>query len=228
MVSSLRTRLWLSYALLVGIVLCIVAVGVALALQQSPILYRQAILRIDLADAFVTARLDTVLQTSPGLYEQVMNQQASGRQVRLILLQPDGQVSFDTGASTYPALPKKFFPDLSASADLSETKTFRDANNLVWFYVAHPLANGQYDLMVMTPRTRLALRTILRDDIISPFIRAGLVALLFAFIIGLGMAAWISNPLREMTQATHGLAKGVYSPMPVKRADRGQAIGRCF
>lgn len=228
MVSSLRTRLWLSYALLVGIVLCIVAVGVALALQQSPILYRQAILRIELADAFVTARLDTVLQTSPGLYEQVMNQQASGRQVRLILLQPDGKVSFDSGASIYPALPKKFFPDLSTSTDLSVTKTFKDTNNLVWFYVAHPLANGQYDLMVMTPRTRLALRTILRDDIISPFIRAGLVALAFAFIIGLGMAAWISNPLREMTQATRGLVKGVYAPMPDKGPKEVKQLAGAF
>ena len=228
MVSSLRTRLWLSYALLVGIVLCIVAVGVALALQQSPILYRQAILRIELADAFVTARLETVLQTSPGLYEQVINQQASGRQVRLILLQPDGRVSFDTGASIYPPLQKKFFPDLSTGTDLSVTKTFRDTNNLVWFYVAHPLANGQYDLMVMTPRPRLALRAILRDDIISPFIRAGLVALVFAFIIGLGMAAWISNSLREMTQATRGLAKGVYDPMPVKGPKEVKQLAGAF
>jgi signal transduction histidine kinase len=208
--------LWLSYALLIGIVLCIVAVGVAISLKQSPILYRQAILRIRLADAFVTARLETVLQSSPGLYEQMMNQQASARQVRLILLTPVGKVTFDTGAGTDPALPKKFLPDLTPETDLTMAKTFKDANKVVWFYVAHSLSDGQYDLMVMAPRPRLALRAILRDNIISPFIRAGIVALVFAFIIGLGMAAWISNPLREMTQATRGLAKGIYTPMPVK------------
>ena len=228
MVSSLRIRLWLSYGLLIGIVLCIVAVGVALALQQSPILYRQAILRIRLADAFITARLDTVLQSSSGLYEQVMNQQASARQVRLILLQPDGKVSFDTGAGINPALPKKFFPDLTPETDLTVAKTVRDSNNVVWFYVAHSLSNSPYDLMVMAPRQRLALRTILRDDIISPFIRAGFVALVFAFIIGLGMASWISNPLREMTQATRGLAKGIYVPMPVKGPKEVKQLAGAF
>jgi two-component system, OmpR family, sensor kinase len=228
MVSSLRTRLWLSYALLVGIVLCIVAAGVAISLQQSPILYRQAILRIRLADAFVTARMETVLQSSPGLYEQVMNQQASARQVRLILLTPDGKVSFDTGAGTNPALPKKFLPDLTPETDLTIAKTFRDANNVAWFYVAHSLSDGQNDLMVMAPRPRLALRAILRDNIISPFIRAGFVALVFAFLIGLGMAAWISNPLREMTQATRGLAKGSYTPMPVKGPKEVKQLAGAF
>jgi signal transduction histidine kinase len=228
MVSSLRTRLWLSYALLIGIVLCIVAAGVAISLQQSPILYRQAILRIRLADAFVTARLETVLQSSPGLYEQVMNQQASARQVRLILLTPDGKVSFDTGAGTNPALPKKFIPDLTPETDLTIAKTFKDSNNVAWFYVAHPLSDGHYDLMVMAPRPRLALRAILRDDIIAPFIRAGFLALVFAFLIGLGMAAWITNPLREMTQATRGLARGGYTPMPVKGLTEVKQLAEAF
>ncbi len=228
MVSSLRTRLWLSYALLIGIVLCIVAAGVAISLQQSPILYRQAILRVRLADAFVTDRLETVLQSSPEQYAKVMNQQASARQVRLILLTPDGKVSFDTGAGTNPALPKKFLPDLTPETDLTIAKNFRDANNVAWFYVAHPISNGQYDLMVMAPRPRLALRAILRDNIISPFIRAGFVALVFAFLIGLGMAAWISNPLREMTQATRGLAGGSYTPMPVKGPKEVKQLAGAF
>jgi signal transduction histidine kinase len=228
MISSLRARLWFSYALLIGIVLCIVAVGVALALQQSPILYRQAILRIRLADVFVTTRLENVLQSSPGNYEQVMNAQASARQVRLVLFQPDGKINFDTGAGAYPPLPKKFFPDLSAETDLTVAKTVRDTNNLVWLYVAHPLSSGQDDLMVMVPRPRLTLRTILQDNIISPFIRAGLVALVFAFIIGLVMAAWISNPLREMTQATRGVANGIYRPMPVKGPKEVKQLAGAF
>jgi len=228
MVSSLRTRLWLSYALLIGIVLCIVAAGVAISLQQSPILYRQAILRIRLADAFVTARLENVLQSSPGLYEQVMNQQASARQVRLILLAPDGKITFDTGAGTNPALPKKFIPDLTPETDLTIAKTFKDSNSVAWFYVAHSLSDGQYDLMVMAPRPRLALRQILKDNIISPFIRAGFIALVFAFLIGLGMAAWISNPLREMTQATRGLAGGSYTPMPVKGPKEVKQLAGAF
>jgi signal transduction histidine kinase len=228
MVSSLRTRLWLSYALLIGIVLCIVSAGVAISLQQSPILYRQAILRIRLADAFVTARLENVLQSSPGLYEQVMNQQASARQVRLILLTPDGKITFDTGAGTDPALPKKFLPDLTPETDLTIAKNFRDSNNVAWFYVAHSLFNGKYDLMVMAPRPRLALRQILKDNIIAPFIRAGVIALVFAFLIGLGMAAWISNPLREMTQATRGLAAGSYTPMPVKGPKEVKQLAGAF
>jgi signal transduction histidine kinase len=213
---------------LIGIVLCIVAVGVALSLQQTPILYRQAILRIRLDDAFITARLDTVFQASPGLYEQVMNQQASARQVREILLRPDGAVIFDTGAGSNPALPKKFSPDLTPETDLTVAKTFKDANKVIWFYVAHSLSNGQYDLMVMTPRPRLALLAILRDTIISPIIQAGLVALVFAFLIGLGMAAWISNPLREMTQATLGISKGIYTLMPVKGPKEVKQLAGAF
>ena len=228
MISSLRTRLWLTYGFLVMIVLCIVAVGVALALQSSPILYRQAILRIRLADAAITARLETVIQSSSKNYEQVMNNQASVRQVRLILLQSDGTVSYDTGAGLYPPLPKKFLPDLTPETDLTVAKTTRDSDNQIWFYVAHPLANGQYVLMVMAPRQRLALRTILRDNIIAPFIRAGLVALVFAFLIGLGMAAWISNPLREMTQSTHSLARGIYTPMPVKGPKEVKQLAAAF
>jgi len=57
MFSSLRSRLWLSYALLVGVVMCMIIVGVVVTLIRNSAQERQATLRLRVAEADAQARL---------------------------------------------------------------------------------------------------------------------------------------------------------------------------
>jgi hypothetical protein len=65
MLSSLHSSLWLSYVVLTGVVICIVGMGLVVALQQSPMLYCQVVLRLRIAEALLGPRLETVLASSP-------------------------------------------------------------------------------------------------------------------------------------------------------------------
>ncbi len=58
MASSLRSRLWLSYAAVILVALFVVAVGLIIALRNNPILYRQAFTRIFLVGSAISFRLD--------------------------------------------------------------------------------------------------------------------------------------------------------------------------
>ena len=51
MFSSLRTRLWLSYALLILFALCVVGAGLILALVRNPPAYRQAVVKLRVEEA---------------------------------------------------------------------------------------------------------------------------------------------------------------------------------
>ena len=51
MFTSLRTRLWLSYALLIGMVLCVVGAGLLVTLVNSPLANRALVLRLRTAEA---------------------------------------------------------------------------------------------------------------------------------------------------------------------------------
>ena len=97
MFSSLRTRIWLSYSLLIIGVLCLVMVGVAIGLRNSPILFRSALLRLRLGEAVVSTRLEELANPYTERVEKILQREAEQRQIRFLLLTSEGTVTFDSG-----------------------------------------------------------------------------------------------------------------------------------
>ncbi len=208
MFTSLRWRLWLSYAFLIGTVLGILATALIAFLLFSPTIERATFQRLDIASATV-GRLLLRAETNPRTIPTERLQEALGRadelvDARILILQ-GGQIIADSRSDQAPAV---------SSTDTVQIErprgVLRDNAGNFWLYQARALDG--FAVMVMTPRPRRlpGVLYLFSDELLSPFALAGAVALLLALILAWLMARWISAPLNRMADAAHGVSQGKY------------------
>jgi signal transduction histidine kinase len=227
MVSSLRTRLWLSYAFLILVVLVVLATGLVITLQRNPLLYRQTITRIYLAGSAITLRLDELIRPSPDRIDRVLQNQSDVRKLRLVVLQPDGTIIAQEDNATDPPIPKLATPLIPSDQDTNLAYTFRDSKGTNWFYTLHLLQDGNF-LLVATPRPTLKIAEIFRNEILGPFLQAALIALLLAVALSLFIGQWIANPLKRMANSARQMALGAYQPIPLGGPREVQQLGEAL
>src|SRR3990172_3628666 len=110
MFSSLRVRLWLSYALVIVTALSIVAIVLFIYLLRNPFLYRQTLERLRAVETVLLAReRDQTGQPLTSMLERA----ADTFNVRIVLYSQDKQVLADTRAEDAPALA---FPERNLSS----------------------------------------------------------------------------------------------------------------
>ena len=97
MFSSLRSRLWLSYALLVVTALSVVAVILFVYLLRNPLLYRQTLERLQAVQTIVMERDGQSLS-------EVAQRASKNFNVRIVLFSADQQVLLDTAGKKEPEL----------------------------------------------------------------------------------------------------------------------------
>jgi hypothetical protein len=132
MLSSLRARLWLSYALLIVTALVVVAFVLILFLIGNPLLYRQTFVRLNAAEEALGA------QAQPA---DAIDSIAMAFNVRVLLFDPNGALIKDSGANV---------GSLELPARLINSKalpTIRDLTGKLWFYSIRHLPDGTW-LMV--------------------------------------------------------------------------------
>ena len=92
MFSSLRARLWLSFALLILLILCVFGAGVVLAWARNP-----PVVKLRLAEQGILTNIErNPSLTSPSAMEQTVRREALARGVRVIVLAPDGTTLADS------------------------------------------------------------------------------------------------------------------------------------
>ena len=106
MFSSLRARLWFSYAILILTALLIVATVLFIYLLRNPILYRQATSRLKAVETIVTSR--EVGQFGSDLSRRLENA-AQTFDVRIIQFSQDQHVLVDANPGKLPELPFSVF-----------------------------------------------------------------------------------------------------------------------
>ncbi len=74
----------------------------------------------------------------------------------------------------------------------------------------------------------LPLRTILRDEVVSPLIWAGVMALVVAFVLSLFIAGWIANPLQRMAARTRSVSSENFTPLPLEGPAEVQQLAHSF
>jgi signal transduction histidine kinase len=218
MFTSLRTRLWLSYALLVGMVLCVVGFGLLFALVNSPLANRAIVLRLRTAEAAVLSRLEARQVFNPTRDLSVIQREAQRFTVRIAILDENGKVILDTGGNDQ-ALPKIPQPLKSNNDNLATVSSGRDALRRVWLYTLRELdVSPKVFLVVSTQRPRqvLALVSLLTDELVGPLLEAGGAALLAAFVLALLMGRWIAAPLQRIADAAHRVAAGEQAAIPLE------------
>jgi len=212
MLSSLRSRLILSYILV--IFLCLALAGLALVLLLRG--YQTRVILVSLVDrAIPTARrVHDFLKRGipPEQIGELLREQAEAQRMRIMLLSASGQVLADTEDEL-----KGQTLDLSSrkwGQALRGEYTTPDGERL--FFVAVPIASlrsppgsGVRPLLVVLAVPRRSMAPLL-SDLTSTLLWAGLVALALSIPIALFIAHSIAQPLQRIAQAAESIAKGDY------------------
>jgi len=208
MFSSLNARLWISYILLVVVVLCGVTFGIFLALRQSPLLYRQTYFQLNLTAGLLSRRLQSV--SASGDFNQIASvylRETRDVVLRTAIINRSGKILLPEGNAETPHLPPINDPESLRIRSENEILSFRDDRGVEWFYTVTSI-NDELFLLTAIQRPLIPLRTILQDEFLGPIIRIGFLAIIFALFISWLIATWIAQPLERVSKSAKALAEG--------------------
>jgi signal transduction histidine kinase len=217
MFSSLRSRLWLSYALLIVTALGLVATVLFISLLRNPLLYRQTIERLQAVQTVVLERED---QSNP---ISVVAQNASRTfDVRVLLYSKDKQVILDTYSDKQVPLPfpgRKLIP--------RKNPIVRDGNGIAWLYSVEQLPDKTY-LVIASPRPRVPIVNIFADDFLPLILQSGSIALLLSLMVAFFFARWIADPLQKVVAAARAMPSAEINPVEPQGPHEVQELTRAF
>ncbi len=215
MFSSLRSRLWLSYALLVVTALSVVAIILFIYLIRNPFLYRQTLERLQAVQTVVMERDGQPITTVATRASKTFN-------VRIILFSADQEVLLDTYAKKEPALSfprQKLLP--------RNTPIVRDEKKAAWLYSLEKLPDNSY-IMVAVPRPRVSLTNVFTDDFLPLIIQSGVFALLLSLVVAFFFARWIADPLQKVVHAARQMPSAEAKPVEPHGPHEVQELTRAF
>ena len=215
MFTSLRSRLWLSYALLIATALSVVAMILFVYLFRNPISYRQTLDRLRAVQVVLNNRKELPLQTTAEEVSRTFD-------VRILQYSRDKQVLLDTYSATEPTLP---FPEkklLTRNVPLA-----KDEKGIVWLYTAEKLEDKTI-LVIAAPRPRVSILNFFADDLLPIILQSGLIALLLSLFVAFIFARWIGDPLQMLVAAARGMPSNEPSPVEIRGPQEVQELTRAF
>ena len=218
MFTSLRARLWLSYALLIATALGVMAVAFGFYLWRNPLLYRQTLARLRTVESGIINRQGDVFGNSLSV---AMDRAARAFDVRILLFDGAGMLLKDTD----PAQPGINQP---RRVNINRTvPTVRDETGKLWLYTRQPLDDGTI-LVVATPRPRVPLMNILRDELLPILVQGGGIALLLSLVLAFVVARWVAGPLQGLVAASQHVPVTETEPVPERGPREVRELTRAF
>ncbi len=215
MFSSLRSRLWLSYALLIVTALGLVAIVLFVYLLRNPFLYRQTIERLN--------AVQTVLVTADGgSIETAMQRAATTFDVRVVLYSAERKMIGDTASAVESAIP---FPRKRVL--LRAAPIVRDEGGKAWLYTLRELPDKTW-LMVASPRPRLTVLAVFTDNLLPLFGAGGLIALMLSLFVAFIFANWIAQPMQKVITAARTMPDAEAKPVEVTGPQEVQDLTQSF
>ncbi len=218
MFSSLRSRLWLSYAFIIVTALGVVAMILFLYLIRNPILYRQTLEKLKAVQGVVIERENGAQSISA-----VAERASRTFDVRILLYSQNKQVVFDTHSGSEVGLPypaRRIFPR-------NATPLARDKNGANWLYTLEKLPDGSF-LMVASPRPRISILSVFNDEFLPLILQGGIVALILSLVVAFFFARWIADPLQKVVLAARSLPSDAIKPVETRGPHEVQELTRAF
>ena len=211
MFSSIRSRLWLTYAITIISALLVIAVIFFIYLVSNPLIYRQTRLRLAVVVTELTARQSAWSNLPSDQLQTELAIQDNQLEARLLLLGSNRQILADSRAGSEPTLETR---SLLRLIRLNPT-VINDSQGQPWLFVSRALNNGNY-LIAAVPRPKISLVNIITDELIPPLFWGGLLALILALFIAFWMARWVADPLQGLINATQNFSGSQVSPLEMK------------
>lgn len=218
MFSSLRSRLWLSYAFLIVTALSVVAIVLLVYLIRNPFAYRQTFERVRAAEKLILKRpADFFDGSDTGLLDRT----AELFDVRVVLYSPDGNILRDTRTGADVLL-------LPAENLLRRTlSATRDSNGRLWLYSRATLLDGDI-LLVAALRPKVAGLSLFADELMPLFLQGGAIALLLSLVLAFVIARWVADPLQQMLSAARAMPSDAAQPVEPRGPREVQDVMRAF
>lgn len=203
MFTSLRSRLWLSYAFVITIALGIVAIVLFVFLIRNPLLSRQTQERLRTAQSLITSNPRDFID-NPDSLERLTRTYGA----RVLVFNSARELVFDSNPND-PGLP---FPRRNLLGRNSQVTM--DASGNPWLYTSSRMQNGRL-LVVAAPRPRVPLLNIFTDELLLPILEGGLIALLLSLVLAFALSRWVADPLQQVVVAARNYPKGSEEMKPV-------------
>ena len=227
MYTSLRARLWLTYAILILLILSILGIGIFVYIIRHPLIDRQALGRLDAALTVIQRQINE-RSILPRDYQQYLNRISDSLAIRLILFSPEK----DTILDSEPESPAIIWTNDDLSLQMKGQ--IDDMDGKTWLYSSWIMPKGDLLVLVLPRQGGLQLlrspqlRETLREDFLPSFLRAGLVAFVLAVIFAAWMGNWIVKPLETIEEASRNLSNGEYQQIPLQGPDEVQALAGAY
>ncbi len=226
MFNSLRSRLWLTYALLIGLVLCVVGSAIVVVVYRGNLPLQQAALSLQTLRANTLTRLRSAGEVNPKTLQAVLSRSSEQLQGRIVILTSRGKVLADSHKDEEVSLPD--FGDGPPMTEIGALpKFYRDSKGRGWYYLIDSISENRLVFYAIN-RPRLQIVSILRDQFVGPLIQAGIIALIVSIILSLLMSRWISTPLKRISQEARQVADGHAHPIPPKGPDEVRQLAYSF
>jgi len=226
MFNSLRSRLGLTYALLIGLVLCVVGAALVLVVYRGNIPLQQAAINLQALRINALPRLQTVSDLSAETLQTLLVRNTSQIRGRIVVLTTDGRVVADSLDEEGANLPN--FGDTPILTEVGSLPTFyRDSEGQNWYYIIEQINENRLAFFAVN-RPRFQIVTLFRDQFLGPLAQAGLMAMLVAFVLSLLMSRWITAPLRRISREARQVADGRAHPIPLEGPEEVRQLAASF
>jgi signal transduction histidine kinase len=221
MTSSLRSRLWWSYALVTFSALAVVAVVLFIYIIQNPSTYRQANARLMVvATAIRKNQPDWANMTTDELqaYAEKIDKTYS---TRVVIYNAKRRVIADSEASQQTTLKMPALPRLRSYS------VAHDQSGQAWLYGIQRLGNGDW-ILIAVPRPTVPLLTILTDELMLPVVLAAGFALIVSLLVAFWLARWVGNPLQEIVDTSHRMPSAEVKAVTPRGPREVQELAQAF
>lgn len=213
MFSSLRARLWLSYAFLIVTALAVVTIVLILFLLRNPFLYRQELVRLNAANEVLASQINPA---------ENIDSIAKSFNVRMLLFSTSGSLLEDS-SNGLPELNLPARPLIPRGLP-----AIRDVSGKIWLYSLKRLSNGNW-LMAAAQRPKVVPAiAVLTDELSAPLIEGGLIALLLSLVLAFVIARWVADPLQKVIAAARTIPQDAIQPVSESGPHEVRELMRAF
>jgi signal transduction histidine kinase len=222
MFSSLRSRLWLTYALVVGVALGAVTLIFFIYLLRNPPSYRQSAAQLNLALTILDNRNAEWGSLAPGRLQRFLTEQDRIFGIRLLILDSERRILADSRRGESPRL---VYASLVRISRL--TQVIQDESGARWFSMARRLPDGSY-LVAAVPRPAVSAVSLLTDEFLRPVLLAGGIALGLSLLLAFGVARWVADPLQRLVDVAGQFPEKGAKPLPLGGPQEVRELVKAF
>ena len=214
MLKTLRSRLWMGYAVLIILIVGAFLIGLAFILNGSTALYRQSVSDLQITQQLLNNRLVRLTNPSIDQLNSLLVTTLAAEKYRVIVLSRERVTLFDSEQDNSVPIRWLRLEPLLRTVEQESAALIRDSQRRVWIYVASQLPGSNDFLVITVRRENLTMKFMFSDPMTRMVSRVVLWSIFIAFILTLLMDHWIAKPIRKMAHYARALTFQEGSQIP--------------